>query len=294
MNAKWFAYYVIMIFIIVTTKILHAAESSRSYPLEFSWANGFSLLDSGYISDGLTVLDSVSRAESSNAENIGRFTNKTFALLSHHKGTQSRISSVYLKSNLPADSLSITSFKATLISRTVTTHTQLPSFSYSSNFQIDKPVQLIFDGLRSRTPPMLSMSREIIYSGVDTRLTDQLDLKKDSISCTIFIDFSKQTSSVGAYLSERFAGVFDSVDICHDLDKYEALSLRGYNRKNLSIENGKFTAILSFDKILPDRKRSGKLTKKVPLAVRYTIIVQSPGSVRNFAESKLQSLIRSL
>lgn len=173
-------------------------------------------------------------------------------------------------------------------------HTELPAFSFSSSFQIDKPVQLIFDGLRNRAPPMLAMSRDIIYSDVDTRLTDQLELKNDSINCTIFIDFSKQTSSVGSYLSERFAGVFDSVDFCHDLDKYNALSLRGYNRKNLSIENGKFTAILSFDKILPDRKRSGKLTKKEPLAVRYTIIVQSPGSVRNYAESKLQSIIRTL
>jgi hypothetical protein len=294
-TAKWFYCYIIMIFIAVSATALNAAESSHlKRPLAFSWESGFSLLDSGYISDGLTVLDSMSRAESSNAENIGKFTNNTYALLSRYKGPPSRLSAVHVKSNLPNDTLSISSFKATLISRTVGIHTEMPSFSFSSSFKIDKPVQLIFDGLRSRTPPMLVMSRDIIYSGVDTRLTNQLDLKNDSINCTIFIDFSKQTSSVGSYLSERFAGVFDSVDFCHDLDKYNAFSLRGYNRKNLSIENGKFTAILSFDKILPDRKRSGKLTKKEPLAVRYTIIVQSPGSVRNYAESKLQSLIRML
>lgn len=274
---------------------LHATEFSRSkYTLEYSWTNGFSLLDSGYISDGLMVLDSMSRAEPSNAESIGHFANKTYALLSRYKGPPSQLSAFYPKNNLPSDTLSISSFKATLISKSMNQHTEMPSFRFSSNFQIDKPVQLIFSGLTSRTPPMLALSRDIIYSGVDTRLTNQLELKNDSISCTIFIDFSKQTSSVGSYLCERFAGVFDSVDFCHDLDKYNAFSLRGYNRKNLSIENGKFTAILSFDKILPDRKRSGKLTKKEPLSVRYTIIVQSPGCVRNYAESKLQSLIRML
>jgi hypothetical protein len=294
-TAKWFYWYSMMLFFVVNTTALHAADSSHTKsPLAYSWKNGFSLLDSGYISDGLIILDSMSRLESSNAENIGRFTNKIFVLLSHHKGPPSRQPVLNVKSNLPADTLCISSFKATLISRTLNMHTEMPSFSFGSSFRIDKPVQLIFDGLVSRTPPMLAMGRDIIYSGVDTRLTDQLDSKNDSINCTIFIDFSKQTSPVDSYLSERFSGIFDSVDFCHDLDKYNALSLRGYNRKNLSIENGKFTAILSFDKILPDRKRSGKLIKKKPLAVRYTIIVQSPGNVRNYAESKFQSLIRML
>ncbi len=295
MKVTWFCSYIFLIVVVIDTSVLNAAESSHSIcSLTFSWKNGFSLLDSGYISDGLTILDSMSRAELSNVENIERFTSKTYALLARHKARSPQLSAAIIKNNLPTDTLSISTFKATIISRKVNMHTELPVFSFSSSFQIDKPVQLIFNGLTGRTPPMLAMSRDILYSGVDTRLTDQLELKNDSINCTIFIDFSKQTSSVGSYLSERFAGVFDSVDFCHDLDKYNALSLRGYNRKNLSIENGKFTAILSFDKTLPDRKRSGKLTKKEPLAVRYTIIVQSPGSVRNYAESKLQSLIRML
>jgi len=283
-----------MLFVVSTIQ-LDAAEFNRSeYTFDYSWTNGFSLLDSGYISDGLMVLDSMSRKQPSNIENIKNFTNKTFALLSCYKGTLSQLSAAYQTSNLPSDTLSISSFKATLISRSMNQHNEMPSFRFSSNFHIDKPVQLIFNGLTCRTPPMLSMSRDIIYSGVDTRLTNQLELKNDSINCTIFIDFSKQTTSVGSYLSERFAGVFDSVDFCHDLDKYNAFSLRGYNRKNLSIENGKFTAILSFDKILPERERSGKLTKREPLSVRYTVIVQSPGCVRKCAESKLQSLIRML
>jgi hypothetical protein len=274
---------------------LNAAEICRSeYPLAYSWTNGFSLLDSGYISDGLVVLDSMSRAEPSNAENIQRFTNKTYVFLSRNKGQSSQFFGAQPDKKLPTDTLTISSFKATLISRSLNKHTEMPSFRFSSNFQIDKPVHLIFNGLINRAPPMLAMSRDIIYTGVDTRLTDQLESKNDSINCTIFIDLSKQTSTVATYLYERFAGVFDSVDICHDLDKYNAFSLRGYNRKNLSIENGKFTAVLSFDKIIPDRKRTGKLTKKEPLTIRYTIIVQSPGSVRNYAESKLQSLIRML
>jgi hypothetical protein len=288
-------YYIIIILFVVNTTVLHAKESSHlKCPLAYSWTNGFSLLDSGYISDGLMVLDSMSRKEPSNTEEIEHFTNKTYALLSRYKGPSSQLPAAYPKSNLPSDTLSISSFQATLISRSMNQRTEMPSFRFSSNFRIDKPVQLIFNGLTSRTPPMLAMSRDIIYSGVDSRLTNQLELKNDSINCTILIDFSKQTSTVGSYLCERFAGVFDSVDICHDLDKYNAFSVRGYNRKNLSIENGKFTAILSFDKILPDRKRSGKLTKKEPLSVRYTIIVQSPGCVRKYAESKLQTLIRML
>jgi len=261
---------------------------------DFTWSNGLSLFDSGYISTSLSMLDSLSRKEPENQTSIYTFAKKAFTLLSYNKKQVPENNLPILQERIIIDTTQITSFRCAIVNHEDSTGRSLPSFRYNAYFPVEKPCLLDFIGLQNRTSPSLVMSRETISTALDYELLDQISNKKDSISFSIFIDLNSVNLTIHDYLTSHFSEVFDSVAVKDDLKKYDALSLRGYNRKNWSIEKGKFTAIIAFDRLLPDRRTVKGKTFVAAIPVRYTVVVKSAGSVRELAEAKLQTLLKTL
>jgi hypothetical protein len=262
--------------------------------LEHSWSDGLKLLDSGRISSGLLIFDSLCGQGVNSPEIIEAYAKKIFRLLctgikddSHIYLTNSSLTTVF-------DTLLLSSFKYKIIRSSDISGTALPSFGYNVAFPVQKPYLLKFNGLQNQLAPLLKMSHETITTALDYDLMDQISDKNDSISCSIFIDMKKTGLTINDYISNYIYGVYDSISIKKDLKKYNALSLRCYKRKSYGLENGKFTAIIAFDRLIPDRKRKNGKMSTTPLPVRYTVVVQSAASVRELAEAKLQTILKAL
>jgi hypothetical protein len=261
---------------------------------EHSWSEGLSLLDSGRISKGLYVLDSLYGEGVNDAETISAYAKKVFRLLCPGRQTDSHIYVHDKFQKTVTDTLISSSFKCKIISSSNLAGKTLPSFGYNVAFPVQKPYLLKFNGLQNQLGPVLKMSRETISTGLDYDLMDQISDKNDSISCSIFIDLKNSGLTIHDYISDYIYGVFDSISIKNDLKKYNAISLRCYKRKSYGFESGKFTAIIAFDRIIPDRKSKKGKTTTSPLPVRYTVVVQSAASVRELAEAKLQTILKAL
>lgn len=261
---------------------------------EHSWSEGLSLLDSGRISKGFYVLDSLYGQGVNDAETISAYAKKVFRLLCPGRQTDSHIYVQDNSQNAVIDTLISSSFKCKMISSSNAAGKTLPSFGYNVSFPVQKPYLLKFNGLQNKLGPALKMGRETISTILDYDLMDQISDKNDSISCSIFIDLKNSGLTIHDYISDYIYGVFDSISIKTDLKKYNAISLRCYKRKSYGFESGKFTAIIAFDRLIPDRKGKKGHLKTTPLPVRYTVVVQSAASVRELAEAKLQTILREL
>lgn len=271
----------------------HAPSCDES--CEKSWNQGIKLLASGEISNGLNLLDSLCSKGVDNPEELSVYARKVFKVLCN---VEKKELPVTIKSNLSPvivfDSLFPSSYKWKVVSSTGATGRLLPSFGFSASYPIQKPFLLKFTGLQSHVAPRLKIDHDIVYTTIDSDLEEQLFNRDDSISCSIYIDLKNTKLTIYDYIRDYVYGIYDSIAIKNDLKKYNALSLRCYKRKAYGFENGKFTAIIAFDRLLPDRKNKKKSSTVTPLPVRYTVIVQSPASVRDLAEAKLQTIINTL
>jgi hypothetical protein len=269
-------------------------NDSSTVTREHLWSDGLLLLDSGKISKGLYILDSLYGQGVNDPATMSAYAKKVFRLLCPGRQTDSHIYVHDKFQKTVTDTLISSSFKCKIISSSSTSGRALPSFGYNIAFPVEKPYLLKFNGLQNRLGPVLKMGRETISTDLDYDLMDQISDKKDSISCSIFIDLKNSGLTIHDYISDYIYGVFDSIAIKTDLKKYNALSLRCYKRKSYGFESGKFTAIIAFDRLIPDRKgKKGHLTT-TSLPVRYTVVVQSAASVRELAEAKLQTILKAL
>jgi hypothetical protein len=258
-----------------------------------SWSSGLLQLDSGRISKGLNILDSLCGLGKIDPKTISAYAEKVFRLLSPGYKKDSH---VYVQSNSPKtviDTLLQSSFRYKIIRCSDSAGRTLPSFGYTVVFPVQKPFLLKFSGLLNQLGPSLKMDRQVVSTALDYGLMEQISDKNDSISCSIFIDLKSTKLTINDYISDYIYGVFDSISIKKDLKKYHALSLRCYKRKAYGFENGKFTAIIAFDRLIPDRKSKNGKTTTTPLPVRYTVVVQSATSVRELAEAKLQTILKA-
>ena len=258
-----------------------------------SWGRGLQELDSGRISKGLYILDSLCGQGKIDPITISAYAEKVFRLLNPGYKEDSH---VYVQSNSPKtviDTLLQSSFRYKIIRSSDSAGRTLPSFGYNIAFPVQKPFHLKFSGLLDQLGPSLKMDRQVVSTALDYGLMEQISYKNDSISCSIFIDLKSTKLTINDYISDYIYGVFDSISIKKDLKKYHALSLRCYKRKAYGFENGKFTAIIAFDRLIPDRKSKNGKTTTTPLPVRYTVVVQSATSVSELAEAKLQTILNA-
>jgi hypothetical protein len=247
------------------------------------------LLDSGRIHDGLHLADSLLGTENVEFDNQIAFEYKLLKMfLAAGKGSTGRI----LESNneLINDSLDLSTFNCR-INGSGTKGEKLPGFQYNFIFPVEKPYHLIFNGLNTTEPPHLDYSRKEQYESMDRDIAEQMMRRKDSISCNIYIDFNKQIVSLHDYIYQFVNGVFDSIAYKKELQKYHTLSLRGY-RQVWDRENGRFTAVVVFDRWFQDRTKKKNSMQISP--VRFTLIIKSTISVCELAEVKLQKILKML
>lgn len=267
------------------------ADSSRIKKTENAsgWNRGIMLLDSGRIHAGLHLADSLLGTDNVEFEYQIAFEYKLLKMfLASGKRSESRI----LESNneLLNDSLDLSTFNCR-INGSGTKGEKLPGFQYNFIFPVEKPYHLIFKGLDTIEPPHLDYNRNEQYGAMNGNLAYQMMCRKDSISCTIYIDFNKQVMSLHEYIYQFVNGVFDSIAYKKELQKYHTFSLRGY-RQVWDNENGRFTAIVVFDRWFQDRTKGKKAMQIAP--VRFTLIIKSTISVCEFAEVKLQKILKML
>jgi hypothetical protein len=275
-------------FAAATTSVTDTSHIKKTENLS-GWNRAITMLDSGRIHNGLHLADSLLGTENSDFELQVAFEYKLLLLfLQAEKPPKNNL----LENNsIPAnDTLDLSTFNCR-ISGSGGKGEKLPGFQYNFIFPVEKPYHLIFNGLNNAEPPHLDYQRKEQYQSLDNDLAYQMMARGDSISCTIYIDFNKQVVSSHDYISQFVNGVFDSINYKKDLEKYHALSLRGY-RQTWDKENGRFTALVVFDRWFQERKK-GKTNLQIA-PVRITLIVKSINSVSEFAEVKLQKILKML
>ncbi len=253
-----------------------------------NWEYGFKLIKAGEISHGFKILDSLCKAQADDPEVVSTYAINVLRLFCSGQKEDSLVF-VNSKNNTITDTLLSSSFKCEVFYSTDSSGEKLPSFAYRAVFPIQKPYLLKFNGLLKAPDIHLVTNHEIINENLDYELLDQLADRTDSISCSIYINLKNTQLTVYDYILDYIYGFFDSISIKKDLEKYKALSLRCYKRKSFGFQNGKFTAIIAFDRIFPDHKRKNVIT---PLPIRYTVIVQAPACVKELAEAKFQTIIK--
>jgi hypothetical protein len=261
--------------------------STRKTAVDSIWNRGMALLDSGRLSEGLRLTDSISGHLENDSSRMIQYIRKIFQtfLLS---GSAADSALHFKEAGSINDSLNLSTFNCRIGSSNGKKNV-LPNFTFNFIFPVEKPYHLIFKGLKNVAPPRLKMNGREIDDLLSDEIVSQSLFRQDSISCTIFIDADKQIISIYDYIAAFAQGVYDSIAMKKDLKKYHALSLRGYSRA-WDVENGRFTAVVAFDKPLKDRKAKKGVVE--PLSVRYTIIVKSNVSVCDYAEVKLQKILR--
>jgi hypothetical protein len=173
----------------------------------------------------------------------------------------------------------------------------MPCFTYGATFEIRKPFQFVFSGLRQSSFSVVQIGYSSCPAPFNS-IVSQLENRKDQASCRLFIDMNATGSLAFEYLSKRISGVYDSIAVKPELQAYRGLSLRCYTVSRFADKDGKFTAIASFDRALPDLKpRTGPAgpaaVKSPPQTVRYTLVVESSSDVKDLLEAKFQSLLRA-
>jgi hypothetical protein len=281
------SHYIFVILLVQVT--IDASDCKNAIPGDSSWKKGIALLDSGQLSNGLRFADSISNNFEPTSDRMVTYARKIIQLFIFTNQVSDSVILLKNRSTLN-DTLNLSTFNYRMNNSSGKTK-ELPNFVFNFIFPIEKPYHLIFNGLTNATPPSLKMYGREIYSSLNDDLVNQSMFKNDSISCTIFIDFSKQMISLYDYVGEFARGVYDSISFKPDLKRYHALSLRGYSRP-WSIEDGRFTAIIAFDRLFDDRKSTKGRIK--PLPARYTIMVKSNISTSEFAEVKLQKILKML
>jgi hypothetical protein len=117
--------------------------------------------------------------------------------------------------------------------------------------------------------------------------------RTEQAQCRLFIDPNQPERTIPEFLARRIDGCYDSIDLKSDLRSLRGISLRCYTLRRFNQE-GTYTAIVSFDRRVPDKQYSPrrKTLKKSATTVRYTLVVQSSLDAKDALEVKLQSLMR--
>jgi hypothetical protein len=171
--------------------------------------------------------------------------------------------------------------------------TSLPCFTYGATFDLRKPFRLVFSGLRQSNLTVMQMGYVANHVPANSIASQLLDRKERAV-CRLFIDLNASGSPALDYLSKRISGVYDSIAFKPELQACRGLSLRCYTVSRFADEEGKYTAIASFDRTLPDPKRQTRPApaEKKPGTIRYTLVVQACYDVKDLLEAKFQSLLR--
>ncbi len=285
-----FCLLVFFCFSLVSSTKLSSTHTTPKKKYNITWENGFKLIRAGEISTGFYVLDSLFEKDT-DPDSVRIQIANVFRIMCPGFTSDSVLKLNNTNNDSFQDSIALLSYKYKVIRNFNNTKRKLPSFCYNASFSVQKPFQLKFKGLLSPILPHLVTNHQFMNTELDYDLIEQLWDHSDSITCTIYLDLENTKLSISDYLSDYVSGLFDSIKMKNDLDKYRALSLRCYKRRSFGNNSDRFTAIIAFDRFFPDRKSTSTTNT---LIVRYTVVVQAPASVTDLAEAKFQEILKSM
>ena len=259
-----------------------------------AWMQGISLIKSGEITKGVRLLDSMRTSGLCDEAFLRGYAESVFHSLVPKKADE-EMARITERAIVITDTISPASYTWNVMrSGNPPKMDRLPSFTYGATFEIRKPFQFVFTGLRQSNLSVV----QIGYVGNPApanSIARQFWDRTDRATCRLFIDMNATGSLAFEYLSKRINGVYDSIAVKPELKAYRGLSLRCYTVSRFADEDGKFTAIASFDRTLPGLSlRTGvSAAKNSPQTVRYTLVVESSSDVKELLEAKFQSLLRA-
>jgi hypothetical protein len=270
------------------------ADSIGSVSSEAAWKRGVHLIRTGEILTGIRLLDSLRVSGYSGNDFLKDYCLTVFhALVPEKVDTEPRIASNFIGTVL--DTLDPVSHEWN-VTRFYNHQEKmtLPCFTYGATFEMRKPFHLVFTGFRRSNLTLL----QIGYLGNPSpynSISRQLEDRNARASCKLFIDLNAAGSPSIDYISKRINGVYDSIAVKPELQARRGLSLRCYTASRYANEDGKFTAIASFDRTISDlRRQSGPMpAAQRPGIIRYTLVVESSSDVNDLLEAKFQSLLRA-
>jgi hypothetical protein len=259
-----------------------------------AWMQGISLIESGEITKGVRLLDSMRTSGICGEAFLRGYAECVFhSLVPKKAGVE--MAWITDRAIVITDTISPASYRWDVVrSGNPPRNDRLPCFTYGATFEIRKPFHVVFTGLTQSKLSIMQIGY-VSHPAPFNSIVRQLDNRKNQASCRLFIDLNATGSPTLEYLSKRIRGVYDSIAIKPELQSYRGLSLRCYTVSRFADEDGKFTAIASFDRTLPDLKsRIGPFSaKSPPPTVRYTLVVESSSDVKDLLEAKFQSLLRA-
>jgi hypothetical protein len=273
-----------------TAKIL-LSSIARRFPgnTTAAWITGLSYVKSGGITRGVSILDSLYLSGFQTDDFLADYASCVFhALVPEKVGQQA----VFLKD--PTLSLPDTSGPSAQKWSVVRSYDarKLPCFIYSSSFEIRKPAYLLFQRVLANDGRNFQLGN---FPKATVSTPDFVPFlpRTEMVQCKLFIDLVETGGSLFEYLSSRISGKYDSINVTAELKKQRGITLRCYTIPRFLDENGRYTAIATFDRPLADLRKSRNSTTAVPgfMKIRYTLVLQSSTESQEVAESKFQTIL---
>jgi hypothetical protein len=253
------------------------------------WMSGLSYVKSGEITRGISILDSLYLSGFRTDAFLADYAACVFhALVPEKVGEQS----VFLKdlTTLLPDT-SGPSAQAWSMVR-VLAGQKIPCFIYGASFEIQRPPYLVFKRILAKDGWNLQLG-SFPKAPHPTPAFEPFSPKTEAVQCKLFIDPAETDGPLFEYLSSRIAGKYDSIHVTGELKKQQGFTLRCYNIPRFLDDNGRYTAIATFDRpyieLQKHRKpKTGTLGLK---KIRYTLVLQSSTEIQEVSEAKFQSIL---
>jgi hypothetical protein len=286
---------------LIGSALLMAFMSARFANADFTgqetiWKQGTRLIESKKVIEGIRLLDSLRMSGYNDARFLSAYAGSVFRYFIPQK----------TDSGMPIlqDALQHFAFDTTTplsLSWNVSKSEQreYPSFQYKATFVCRKPFTLVFRGFdKMKMPPALLRYHEPQPpTSVQLAFAEQFSDRQDSANCTVCIDLNDTKSPLMEYIGQRINGVYDSIKLQNDLQKYHALSLRCYRRSFfLNGNDDGYAAYIVFDRTLADLQNSlshkrRSVCQEANRKIRFTVAIRSGIDVQVFTEAKLQSIL---
>lgn len=255
------------------------------------WMSGLSYVKSGEIARGISMLDSLYLSGFHSGAFLADYASCVFHALVPEKVGQQSVFLKDLTTRLPDTSGPSVQTWSTV---RVLAGQKIPCFIYSADFEIQRPRYLVFQRILARGSWNLQLG-SVPKASVSTPAFEPFSPRTETVQCKLFIDMVETDSPLFEYLSSRISGKYDSIHVTEELKKQQGITLRCYTIPRFLDDNGRYTAIATFDRPLADLRKLRKPKTAVPgfIKIRYTLVLQSSTDSQEVSESKFQTILNA-
>ncbi len=275
---------------------LRASAADLSNSPVSAWNQGDRLMEAGNFLRGISLLDSLRRSGFDDPDFLSDYSRSVFRALVPPLADSSVAFLPGLHFAATADSAlpDRVSWKVTADARY-----PFPVFQYGAAFTQRKPFKLFFGGLApgNAARGLLAEPESAQWSRAEAAFQSELGDRTDAADCTVWMDLNDAKSSLTEYIGRRINGVYDSIGTANDLARYRAVSIRCFRHSFTYGREGEFAAFVVFDRTLRDllaarniRSADRSYAKR---KIRFTVAVRAGMDIQDFAESKLQTILKA-